>query len=145
MKSRQSSRRAAIAARRGVVLIAVIVGLAIAAAIWFAVIKTAVTERTVVRNQQWALQARELAMCGIERAAAQLAADSDYAGETWHVPAASLDDRHAAEVVIEVVSDEAQPRRRSVRIEAHYPESEIHRASETLKTSIDLSSQRNGS
>jgi hypothetical protein len=131
--------------RTGAVLFAVIVGLAIASAIWFALVKTAVIERRVVREQQWRLQADELAVSALERAAAQLAIDRKYEGEKWLVPADALDGRHAAAVAIEIIADEERPHRRTIRVRASYPDQGAQRATETLETFVDLSAERNGS
>jgi hypothetical protein len=126
-------------------LIGVIVGLAIASAIWFSLIRTALIERRVVRHQQATAQARELAWSAMERAAARLAADDGYEGETWSIPAAALGAAQAAEVKIEVSPHDTLPERRQIRIQARYGDSIEHRSSETLEASIDLSSERNDS
>ena len=76
--------------RRGVLLAVVIVCLAVASAVLLAVVKTTVTASRQVQTQAWQTQARWLAESGLERAAARLATDADYAGETWRVPAAAF-------------------------------------------------------
>ena len=131
--------------RAGAVLFAVIVGLAIASAIWFALVRTSVTERRVVRQQQWRVQADELAASALDRAVAQLAIDRKYEGEKWLIPADVLDGRHAAVVAIEVIRDEERPQASTIRVRATYPDEGTQRATETLETTVDLSAERNGS
>src|SRR5688572_340070 len=124
--------------RTGAILFGVIVALAVASALWFALVKTAVTERQVVRRQQWSVQASELAASGLERAVARLASDREYTGENWLIPATALDGRHAAAVSIEITADEAQPEQRAVGVHVTYPDEGAHRASQRLKTVVDL-------
>lgn len=142
MSHRRRPCQAGFPRRGGVVLIGVIVGLAIASAIWFSLIKTSMTERQVVRRQQWDIQARELALAALDRTAARLAADDTYTGETWRLPAEALDGRQAAAVVIEVSQVAQRPQRREIRVQASFPATGEQRASHTLKTTIDLASER---
>ena len=76
--------------RRGAVLIVVLVCLAVAAAISVVVVRQIAMERHGVQMNQRGLQASWLAEAGVERAAARLAADPKYAGETWIISAKEL-------------------------------------------------------
>lgn len=70
-------------------------------------------------------QAVWLAEAGLSRAAAQLARQSDYAGETWPAPVGSReDDVGEVTIRIEPKTDEAT---RRVVVEAVYPPHEHHR------------------
>ena len=63
----------------------VLVCLAVAAAISVVVVRQIATERQAVQMNHRSLQALWLAEAGVERAAARLAADPKYAGETWTI------------------------------------------------------------
>lgn len=70
-------------------------------------------------------QAVWLAEAGLSRAGAQLARNSDYAGETWSAPVGGRED-DVGEVTIKVEpKTDAAPRR--VVVEAVYPPQEHHR------------------
>ena len=79
----------------------------------------AVLERHAGDNQLRSAQAEWLAESGIERAAARLAANHEYAGETWTIPPAVLAEGGLVRIVVETPS--GQPGRRVVRVEAEYP------------------------
>jgi Tfp pilus assembly protein PilX len=71
------------------------------------------------------LQAQWLAEAGLARAAVQVAANSDYAGETWQAPVGSAEsDTGQVTIRIEPAA-EAQPRR--IVVEAIYPPHEHDR------------------
>ncbi len=75
----------------------------------------------------WNLQAQWLAEAALERAAARLAKDSKYAGETWTVSAGEFVGRQGGAVKIRVGPDAGHPGRRVVRVEAYYPDDPVHR------------------
>ena len=102
--------------RRGAVLISVMVALALITALSVAWLRIAAGERRLLREQQQRLEAGCLADSALARAAARLAADPNYRGETWHVVAESLGGRSAASVAIEIAPDDARlDARRSAR------------------------------
>jgi Tfp pilus assembly protein PilX len=109
------------AKRRGAVLVVVLVCLALATALLLLVVKQAVAEHKVMQRNQWGLQALWLAEAGVERAAARLAADPKYVGETWTIAAEQLADDDGAAVRIHVETIAGWPERRSVVVEADYP------------------------
>jgi type II secretory pathway component PulK len=126
-----------IACRRGVVLIVVIVCLMVAAAMGVGFVRQIAAERQAVRAMQTRLQAAWLAEAGVERAAAQLADDSAYAGETWNIPAAELSASDAAVVRIRVENVVGRPERRAVAVEADYPENSALRARQTKRVMVE--------
>lgn len=113
--------------RRGVVLFIAIVCTAMAALVFLAILKTAVAERRALETRQWQEQASWLVESGLQRAAARLAAEPDYQGETWKIPAAELGGRDGAVVRIQVEPDGDEAGRR-VSVQADYPDAPEHRA-----------------
>jgi type II secretory pathway pseudopilin PulG len=107
--------------RRGLVSVAVLIGLIILAIICAGLLKVALARRAEVGVEERRLQAVWLAESGLERASARLAASGDYSGETWDIPAEDLGGRGPGRVVIRVerVADRAD--RRTVRVQADYP------------------------
>jgi type II secretory pathway component PulK len=114
--------------RRGAVLAAVLV-LAVLAAMLLAVwLKAAVAQHRQLRLRAYDLQAAWLVEAGLERAAARLAADPAYEGESWTVAAEQLQTRHAGQVEIRVASVADQPALRQVSVSADYPRDATRRA-----------------
>jgi type II secretory pathway component PulK len=106
--------------RRGVVMIVVIVCVVVATVICGLLLKMAVLGRETADAQHRSEQARWLAEAGIERAAARLAADARYSGETWTLPPAELP--RGGQVRIAVETPPGTPARRLVRVVAQYPD-----------------------
>jgi type II secretory pathway component PulK len=129
--------------RRGVVLFAVIVVITVAAIFFGSWLKTTMSERLVIRSQQYALQSSVLAHSAIERASARLRSDADYAGETWRVPASALDGRHDAVVEIKVEQATPDASQRRVRVQADYPAEPARRVRNTLEINIAIAQERN--
>lgn len=124
--------------RRGVILIIAIVCTAVASVMFLAIVQMAAAERNALRVEAWRQQARWLAESALDRAAARLAGDPDYQGETWNVPAAELDSPDAAVVEIEVRSVPEQPHRRVVLVRADYPDDPQHRARRSKQINVQL-------
>jgi hypothetical protein len=80
----------------GAVLLVVMACLAIAMTLIVGWARIAVLENRQVRSAEDHLQAEWLAESAIQRAAAQLVANSEYPGETWRVTAADVGRRPAA-------------------------------------------------
>ncbi len=116
------------ARRRGVVLLVGIVCLAVASVLFLSLLRLSVAERHRVDTEAWQLQAAWLAESGLERAAARLAADPEYQGETWSLPADVLGTQDDAAVRIQVENVPDDPHRRTVRVEADYPDHPQRRA-----------------
>jgi len=126
--------------RRGAILILVLVCLAVATALIVGAVRLAAVSHRAAKTEGWNLQAAWLAESGLERAAARLAANPGYQGETWNVPRAHLDGRHGGTVVIEVLRPDAdQPRRRSVRIRADFPDDPDFRVRHSKQVLMNLS------
>jgi hypothetical protein len=89
-----------------------------------------------LRGAERRLQAEWLAGSALDRAAARLADEPSYAGETWTIPADQLDGHHAASVLIEVRPVPGQPDRRTIRARADYPAVESRRARQSRETTI---------
>jgi hypothetical protein len=129
--------------RRGVVLVVVLVCLMVAAALFVLVVKQAASEHQVIDADYRGLQAAWLAEAGVERAAARLVAQADYAGETWTIPAAELAADEGAVVRIEVKTIAGRPEQRSVRVEADYPDTPNHRRRQVKQIVVDREAIRN--
>jgi len=124
--------------RRGMILILVLVCLAVAAALIVVAVRRAVVVNRGAQLAGQNLQAAWLAESGLQRAAARLAADPEYSGETWSVPAAELDGRHAGKVAVTVRPAADSPRRRIVRVTAVFPDDPLFRTRQTKEIIIDL-------
>jgi len=107
--------------RKGAVLLVAMILITVVLMLVLSWLQVAALQRRTFRALVARTQAEWLVESGIERAVAQLAADPQYAGETWKIPAENLHGQDAAEVTIEIqnVADEAQQRQISVR--ADYP------------------------
>ena len=88
--------------------------------------------------EQRTLQAEWLAESGLERAAVRLAEAPDYRGETWQVPAADLGGPWSGTVTIAVEPVAAQPARRTVRVQADYPDGVEPRARRRKHATVEL-------
>ena len=124
-------------ARRGAVLVIVLACIAVASVLFMSLARAVSTERGSTRKQVWRLQAAWLAESGLQRAAARLADDADYAGETWNLTAEQLGLSDAAVVEIEVVETDT-PNRRTVRVRADYPNHPQHRCRHAKSVDVGL-------
>jgi Tfp pilus assembly protein PilX len=109
------------AARRGMVLVGVLVCLAAAALTIMAILRTTTIELRQLRTQQQHLQADRLAEAGVERARAQLSLSPTYTGETWTVTADELGSTAAATVMITISEVKDQANQRQIHAQADYP------------------------
>lgn len=69
--------------RQGTALIIAMICLLLASALTVSLVQVAVLQREQVLRDEWQLQAEWLAESALDRAAARLVADPEYAGETW--------------------------------------------------------------
>ncbi|MGD0516286.1 MAG: hypothetical protein ABSA26_02015 [Thermoguttaceae bacterium] len=113
--------------RRGMMLILILACLAIATMLLITGVKLAVASHSVARTFGWSVQAQWLAESGMERAAAKLAADADYSGETWIIPAKDLGGDDAGMVKIEVKPIPERISGRLVKVEAAFPDDPLDR------------------
>jgi type II secretory pathway component PulK len=107
--------------RRGAVLVVVAVCLALAGVMLLSVTRQAAITHRGLQSVERRLQAEWLAEAGLERAVVRLAAEAKYRGETWLVPASTLDGQHDAEVRIQVLPVAGRADRSAIRLEADYP------------------------
>ena len=119
-------------------MLVTIVCIGVALVIFTAVLRLSFMERRSVEAQTWKAQAAWLVESGLERAAARLAADPDYQGETWQISAEALGAKSGAVVEIEIQNVPEQPQRRAVRVRADYPDDPQHRARQTKQLVIEL-------
>lgn len=124
--------------RRGAILIYAMVAMLIATMIGGALVKTALARRQLARREQLRMQAEWLAESALNRAAAKLKTDADYAGETWNIPKTDLDGEHDAVVTIRVVKDSNNSNRRKVTATATWPATGEQRAQVTRTIPIDI-------
>ena len=126
------------ARRRGVVLLVGIVCLAVASVVFLSLLRLSIAERRRVDTEAWQLQAAWLAESGLERAAARLAVDPGYQGETWSLSADALGTQYDAAVRIQVENVPDRPHRRTLRVEADYPDHPQRRARYSKQIPIEL-------
>jgi hypothetical protein len=105
---------------RGAALVAVIVAMTIALALFAIWMRTIVRERQRSTMRQIHMQSARLAEAGLSRALAMRSADPQYDGETWKVEAASLGGSQAAEVRIQL-TPLAESGRLRCEVTAVYP------------------------
>jgi hypothetical protein len=114
-------------ARRGAILVVIIVCFVVAATLFVLLARSAVADRRAAETRYWSVQAQWLAEAALERAAARLATDAKYDGETWTVPAEQFGGDRGGVVTIGLdSSDTDHPGRRLVRVEARYPDDPVH-------------------
>ncbi|HUT93389.1 MAG TPA: hypothetical protein VMY37_28255 [Thermoguttaceae bacterium] len=124
--------------RRGAVLLVAIVCIAVASVIFLSILRLSVAERTRVEVEAWQVQAAWLAESALERAAARLADDPDYEGETWSLSAEDLGTRDGAAVTIRAETIPEQKQRRLIRVEADYPDHPQHRARHSKQIVVEV-------
>ncbi len=107
--------------RRAMLLISLLISLGIVMALVASWMRTIALEQRHVRATADRVQAEYLAASGVQRAAAQLAINPEYAGETWRIDGESLDMRAGASVVIKIASSADNPRSHRVTVEASFP------------------------
>jgi len=124
--------------QRGMVLVVVLVSFVVVLATLTALVRLAMSHRQAVESEGRRLESRWLARSGAARAVARLAADAQYAGETWNIPAAELGVSDAARVEIRVEAVAGRPQRRSVRVQADFPAESVERARSTWQRDVEL-------
>jgi len=105
--------------RTGAFMIVAMVCLVLASALLGTLLKMASLGRSQTKIEAAGLQAEWLAESAIERAAAKLADQADYRGETWNVPAGEFGGHYGGRVVIEIAP--AESGRKAIRVTAQYP------------------------
>jgi hypothetical protein len=107
--------------RRGVIMLMLLVVFGISLAMCGAWTRAILRNRQVQRLAEEQIQAAWLADAGVRRAAASLAVDAIYKGETWRVASSDLSRPGAATVVIRVEPVADAPGRSRITARASYP------------------------
>jgi type II secretory pathway component PulK len=119
-------------------LVVVLIGMAVAMAIFFSALKMIAVQRQSVELQTRQIQAGWLAESAVERACARLSAEANYRGETWNIPATDLGGRDGATVAIRVDDLADKPDRRTIRVEADYPTEPDQRTRQSREVTVPL-------
>jgi type II secretory pathway component PulK len=94
--------------RSASVLVCVLACMAVATALVVATTRSALQARREIRMQRQLRQVEFVLEAGIDRAARQLSAESQYSGETWTLSEATVPELGSAQVVIEVSPQDVQ-------------------------------------
>ncbi len=105
-------------ARRGSVLVIVLVSLLVASMLGVGLIKTVLIHQRQMRVLSGQQQGFWLAEAGLQRAARQLANTPEYEGEIWDVAEDVLGSSRTAKVTIEVVKPD-EGNEREIRVAVH--------------------------
>ena len=97
------------------------------------VVGAGLAKRLVAHHRQTMLIERQqqsfwLAESSLQRAVGKLRSDSEYTGETWRLSAEELGADHSGSVVIHVSASDDAANAKLVRVEARYPEDNVHQA-----------------
>lgn len=130
--------------RPGFVAAALVVALFVLVALAGGLLRVAWLRHSELRVAERRLQAEWLAESALDRASARLAADREYRGETWVIPAADVGGRDGGSVRIEVRPVPDHPDRRAIHARADYPTDEARRARRSRTLTITLAPERNG-
>lgn len=114
--------------RTGTASVFVLICLVVIALICGVLLKAVLAGRERLRGEERRIQAEWLVESGLERAAARLATDAEYSGETWDIPAEELGGPHAGLVKITVDRPGTTPATRHVHVQADYPREATRRA-----------------
>ena len=112
--------------RAGFALIGVMIVLVVASMLVVSWLKTVADQREHLRMAEHRLTAEWLAEGALDRAAAKLREKSDYTGETWTISADELGGQDSASIEIHVAQVAGHPDRRTVEVEAEYPQNSLH-------------------
>jgi hypothetical protein len=106
--------------RGGLVLVAAVVCLAIVIALVSGMLVGTLRVRRHLTDERNVRQCELMLEAGADRAAHRLAAEAEYRGEIWELPADSITGRDSGQVTIEI-SRGPWDARRHVRVLAEYP------------------------
>ena len=124
--------------RQGAALIFAMIALLLASVIGAALLKTALTQRRQARREQNRAQSEWLAESGAERAAALLARNAGYKGETWNVAATELGGHLSGRVVITVTPVPSDSNKRRINVTADFPADTPQRSRTSQTIEVDL-------
>lgn len=123
---------------RGAALVIALVAMTIVAAVLVLLARHSVIERRGLQRDSWQVQAAWLAESALDRAAARLAADRGYSGETWNLSADDLGTGRTALVEIDVHKVENDAGRRAVRVRADYSDDPQQRVRLTKQIIVEI-------
>jgi hypothetical protein len=106
--------------RGGLMIVAALVCLFVVTSIVGSMLKSALRARRQLHVERDRRQSELLVEAGADRAVARLAADPDFRGDTWELPAAAIVGRGDGRVTTEV-SRSADNQPQQVRVVAEYP------------------------
>jgi hypothetical protein len=124
--------------RRALLIMTVLVCLAVVMTLSAAWLRTIMIEHRHTSAAALGVQAEFLALSGFERAMAQVAADSNFPGETWRLDASMLGGQDGATVTIGVAAPPDHPNQRRITVVAEFPDEGPHRARRTYESTIEL-------
>jgi Tfp pilus assembly protein PilV len=127
--------------RHGFALLAVMICLIAVSVLVVGWFKSAAFERQQVRAAERRLQADWLAEAAVNRAAALLDQNPNYAGETWNLSAAELAASDAAAIEIRVAPETDRPERRSIQVAADFPADSLRNVRVTKEIAVDLATK----
>jgi hypothetical protein len=132
--------------RRGAMTVVAVVCVIVATTMMVVAVRRTLTESTAAQSDVRRSQCQWLVESGMDRAAARLAADPKYAGETWKIPAPAITGRGdqgpagsgagGASVKIEITAPAGPAGRRMVRVQADWPEDPSLRVRQTKEAAI---------
>ena len=121
------------AARRGAVLVIVMVCLLLISLLMASLLKSALLQRRQLINEQFRVQADWILESALERAAQQRLDDPDYRGEVWQISPVDLGTRYAASAEITLKPEVKDDRLISIQARVHYPENAAFSVTRTKK------------
>jgi Tfp pilus assembly protein PilV len=120
-----------VAIRRGAALVVALVTLLVVMLLTGTLLRSLLAAHRQARQRQEELQAQWLAEAAVDRARAQLAAQADFAGETWEAVIGETAGESAGVAQIRVERVDSQMGRVRILVEAHYPGHEWRRVAVT--------------
>jgi hypothetical protein len=126
------------------ITIAVLVCLLVITLIGSSLLRMVHSQRSVVRSEEYRLQADWLAESAVHRAAARLDEDPAYRGETWALTPADLGGAAPALVTIAVEpgGEGTASNQRRVTVQADYPSDPPLRVRSRKQATVELASRR---
>ena len=124
--------------RKGALLVLLLVGMAVAATIFFSVLKLIAVQRQTVELQTRQMQAGWLADSAVERTSARLASQAGYRGETWTVLPQDLGGLDGASIAVRVEEVPGRPDRRAIHVNADYPPDPSRRVRQSREVIVSL-------
>ena len=129
-------------ARRGVILVGLIVALLIVTMYLASLTQMLVSARRQGSHNALRRQAVWLAESALERGVAQLRTSPDYEGETWRPSLQLSESSRGATIQIEVMPAANRTDQRVVSVRADYPVSAVHRQRYSKQITVNLTRER---